>query len=85
MFCLLLWLFLQVFLGWPNLRAPWGSQSSASAVFSMAPVGFLKVWPIQFYFLFFIWTLFSCWFVTVQRSSCEIISGHLMFMIQRKH
>jgi hypothetical protein len=47
-------------------------------------VGFLRVWPIQHYFLFFIWIEIGCWLVIFHRSSFYIISSRLMLIIRRK-
>ncbi len=73
----------QVFLGLPLFRCPWGFHSKACFVTFVS--FFRSVWPIHLHFLVLIWCSIGSWFVLFQRSLLEIVSGHRMPSMFRRH
>ncbi|CAH8861870.1 unnamed protein product [Trichobilharzia szidati] len=74
---------LQVTLGRPTRRFPFGFHSRACLVMSLA--GFLRVWPIHLHFFLPICFTMGSWLVRSQRSLLLILSGHLILSIERRH
>ena len=62
---------LQLFLGLPIFRLPWGFHSRGA--FGISPSSRLNVWPIHLNFLFLISRFISSWPVTLHKSVLEIM------------
>ena len=74
---------LQVCLGLPTFLFPCGFQSSACLV--MFSGDLRRVWPIHPHFLLFISMLMGSCLVFSHRLVFDMVSGHLMLRIWRRH
>ena len=74
---------LQLFFGLPLFLFPWGFQSRAA--FGISPSSFLNVWPIHLNFLFLFSKFISSCPVTFHRSLLEMLFGHHILNVYRRH
>ncbi len=74
---------LQVFLGLPTFRWPWGFHFRL--YFVILSLSFLRVWPSHLNFLFLIWMTIFSWLVLSHRSLFLMIFGQNILRILFKH